>query len=168
MTYSRIPAAAKETEAFPDEWDWLPVRDGDPRAVGMYRRHYSSAKNPHPLIRQFIGPGEKMALLTQNGRALFAWRKFKDDSGQQGVNCAVFRVERTPSCHNSSHPHCPSNLIVRACELAWSRWPGERLYTYVDPKAIHSGNPGYCFKRAGWKRCGETRSGLVVLEARPS
>jgi hypothetical protein len=30
---------------------------------------------------------------TGDADALFVWRKFIDDSGQQGVNCAVFRNE---------------------------------------------------------------------------
>ena len=39
--------------------------------------------------------------------------------------------------------------------LAWERWPGERLFTYVDPNKVRSFNPGYCFLRAGWDRCPE-------------
>lgn len=145
-------------------WSWLPCLDGDDRAWAMARRHYSAEKNPSPKIRQFVGPGEKMVLLTQNCLALFAWRKFIDDSGQQGVNCAIFRNEGGNGCVNGTHDHNSANLIARACEIAWGRWPGERLYTYVNPKKIRSSNPGYCFKRAGWKRCGETKGGLVVLE----
>ncbi len=70
--------------------NWLPVKDGDPRAAAIYRRHYSAyeyrdgrrsrygAKNRFHIA----GPGEKLLLMTVNCDALFVWRKFIDDSGQ--------------------------------------------------------------------------------------
>lgn len=39
-----------------------------------------------------------------------------------------------------------------------------RHYTYVDRKKVASKNPGYCFIAAGWRRCGTTAGGLLVLE----
>ena len=96
-----------------------------------------------------------MVLLTNEADALFVWRKFIDDSGQQGVNCAVFRNEG---------PILSSLLILEAVKLAQIRWPMERLYTYVNPQKIKSTNPGYCFICAGWKVCGKTKGGLVILE----
>ncbi len=140
---------------------WLGVKDGDDRALGLYRRHYSrriykDGRKP----RLFVGPGEKMVLLTPTSDGLFVWRKFIDASGQRGVNCAVFRYE-------GAHTHSASALIRAACEHAWLRWPGERLYTYVDPRKIRSSNPGYCFKRAGWNFCGKTKGGLHILECVP-
>jgi hypothetical protein len=95
--------------------------------------------------------------MTPDSRAIFVWRRFIPDDGQQGVNCAVFR--------NEGYPVLSSVLIREACELAWQRWPGERLYTYVNPRRIKSTNPGCCFKAAGWKRCGVSKGGLVILEA---
>jgi len=44
------------------------------------------------------------------------------------------------------------------------KWPGERLYTYVNSHKIRSTNPGYCFLRAGWRKCGMTKGGLIILE----
>lgn len=145
-------------------WDWVPVSDGDDRARGIFHRHYSyrryaDGRNP----RLFVGPGEKGVLLTLNCQALFVWRKFINASGEEGVNCSVFRNEGGHGCLNSQHDHCSSNLIRRADEYAWQRWPGQRHYTYVNPKRISSANPGYCFKRAGWNECGKTKGGLVVL-----
>ena len=152
-----------------EAWEWEPARDGNRDRViyRMARRHYSAKKNPHPKIAQFVGPGEKMVLVTRNHAAIFAWRNFIDDSGQEGVNCCIFRREGPP-CINSAHNHCASNLILRAEAWAWLRWPGERLYTYVDPTEITSANPGYCFKRAGWRFCGKSKEGLHILEKVPS
>lgn len=134
---------------------WLPVLDGNAQARAIFNRHYSrrlyrDGRKP----KLFVGPGEKMVLLSVDGKALFVWRKFKDDSGQRGVNCAVFRNEG---------PLLSSELIRQACEWAWARWPNERLYTYVNPAAIESVNPGCCFKKAGWKTCGWTKGRLVIL-----
>lgn len=97
-------------------------------------------------------------LMTPNSDAIFVWRKFRSDDGQQGINCAVFRNES---------PILSSSLIREAMDMAWQRWPGSRLYTYINPKRIKSPNPGYCFKQAGWRLCGKTKSGLVILEALP-
>lgn len=135
---------------------WMPAKDGDARARWLFRRHYSYRPyRDHRNPRLFCGPGEKMVLLTVNCDALFVWRRFIDASGQQGINCAVFRNES---------PHLASALIREAMTLAWRRWPGERFYTYVDPRKVKSSNPGYCFKMAGWRKCGETKSGLTILE----
>lgn len=139
---------------------WIEVKDGDDRARGIMRRHYSArhykdGRNP----RIFVGPGEKMVLLTQNCDALFIWRKFKDDAvpHQEGVNCAVFRNEGSM---------LSSDLIKSAVEFALERWPKERLYTYVNPRKLNKSGDGNCFKKAGWNKCGHTKGGLIILELR--
>lgn len=144
---------------------WIPVRDGDPMAYSIMRRHYSfrrygdgRRKNPNYANRRlFAGPGEKIVLITARCDALFVWRKFIDKSGQRGVNCAVFRNESSI---------LSSDLILEAEKVARERWPDEhRFYTYVNAKKIKSKNPGYCFKMAGWRFCGFTKArGLVILE----
>lgn len=101
-----------------------------------------------------------MVLLTEDADALFVWRKFRSMDGQGGVNCAIFRNESQ---------HLSSILILDAEQLAWRRWPAERLYTYVKAEAIQSINPGYCFKRSGWRTCGITKvNKLVILEKLPN
>ena len=139
---------------------WYGVSKRDPRVVGLYSRHYSSAKNNktvrHWLAAGITAPGETITLLTSDGSALFVWLKQKYiDSDQTGVNCAVFRNEGA---------ELSSILILEAEQFACEKWPGERLYTYVDPGAVKSKNPGFCFIKAGWKKCGTTKSGLLILE----
>lgn len=133
------------------------VRDGDPTVRTIFnrhysRRHYKDGRQP----KLFVGPGEKMVLRTVDATAICVWRKFIDDAQpqQHGVNCAVFRNEG---------PHLASLLLAGAMIEAWSRWPGERLYTYVDSRKIRSTNPGYCFLKAGWVREGHTKGGLRIL-----
>ena len=136
------------------------MKDGNPIARSIFDRHYSrhlykDGRKP----KLFVGPGQKMVLLTHNVDALFVWRKFISGNGQQGVNCAVFRNESIL---------LSSDLILEAEQMAWERWPNERLYTYVAPTKILSKNPGYCFKKAGWKQCGITKiNKLVILEKLP-
>lgn len=72
---------------------WIEVKDGNVTGMSIFRRHYS-AMNRKPKIHQFVGPGEKMVLLTPNAKALFVWRKFISDAGEIGVNCAVFSERR--------------------------------------------------------------------------
>lgn len=142
-------------------WNWYAIKDGDPVGRTMLNRHYSARHYLYRSPRLFVGPGEKMVLMTSDCGALFVWRKFIDKSGQSGVNCAVFRNE-------SPESYLSSDLIREAMELAWQRWPGERLYTYVNAKKIRSTNPGFCFKAAGWRTCGRSKSkGLVILEVFP-
>lgn len=136
---------------------WTQVRDGNLDALALYERHYSCYQYKDGRKRRgnrFVGPGQRIVLLGEDMKALFVWRKFIDDSGQQGVNCAVFRNESE---------HRSSDLILEAERWAQERWPGVRLYTYVKPSAIRSVNPGYCFKLAGWKSAGKTGKGLIIL-----
>lgn len=137
---------------------WIPVLDGDDRARGIFNRHYSKhhykdERNP----RLFVGPGEKIVLMTLQCDALFVWRKFKSDDNQTGVNCSVFRNEgKTLS----------SLLILDAEEYAKQKWTEEkRFYTYVNQGKIRSVNAGCCFKKAGWRICGLTKvNKLLIME----
>ncbi len=135
---------------------WIEVKDSDDTARSIFDGHYSRrhyADGRKPLL--FVGPGEKMVLITPDALALFIWRKFISDDNQEGINCAVFRNEG---------PRLSSWLILDAERLAWERWPQERLYTYINPRKIRSINPGCCFLKAGWKKHGLTQRGLIVLE----
>jgi hypothetical protein len=144
---------------------WVPILDGDATAAAMYERHYSSARSRARRQARgtmlFLGPGEKLVLMTPCRRALFAWRLERyRASGQAGVECAVFRNEGAG---------LSSDLIRAADAIADARWPGERKFTHVDPRAVQSSNPGFCFLKAGWERCGVTKSRrLVILQRCPA
>jgi hypothetical protein len=139
---------------------WLLVRDGNDTGRAIFDQHYSRyhyADGRKPLL--YVGPGQKMVLITPDALAMFVWRKFISMDHQNGVSCAVFRNEG---------PTLSSDLIQSAELLAWDRWPGERLYTYVDPaKVRHKRDPGRCFLRAGWRHSGWSKGGLRILEHLP-
>ena len=88
---------------------------------------------------------------------MFVWRKYIDDTQpkQEGVECAVFRNEGAI---------LSSELVRQADAIADFCWPGERHYTFVRAEAVRSSNPGFCFMAAGWRKCGMTKSGLLILE----
>lgn len=138
---------------------WQRSRDGDADCRAIFDRHYSRqryADGRDPLL--FVGPGSKLVLVLPNLDGLFVWRKFRDDSGQQGINCAIFRNESAV---------LSSALILEAEAFAWRKWPSDtRLYTYVDRKKTKpKRDPGYCFIQAGWRPCGLTKwNKLVILE----
>jgi hypothetical protein len=136
---------------------WIPVLDGNDTARAIFHRHYSY--KPYADGRQpklIVGPGHKLVLLWPDARALFVWRRFISGDGQQGINCAVFRNEGASRS---------SDLIREADAIADERWPGERHYTYVNPRKIRSTNPGFCCMMAGWRRCGITKHRkLIILE----
>lgn len=135
---------------------WWLTKDGDLDCIELYERHYSCYRYTDGRERkQMLGPGEKVLLRTESADAVFGWRKFIDDSGQQGINCAVFRNEG---------PHQSSELIRQADAIADCLWPDSRHYTYVDPQAVRSSNPGFCFLKAGWRKCGTTKGGLLIME----
>jgi hypothetical protein len=138
---------------------WIPVLDGNETARTIFRRHYSYrpyADGRDPKL--IVGPGYKLVLIWHDARALFVWRKFISGDGQSGVNCAAFRNEGAG---------LSSTLIKLADEIADDRWPGERHYTYVNPRKVQSENPGYCFLMAGWRRCGETKNKKLIILERP-
>lgn len=146
---------------------WQIVKDGDARAYELMTRHYSfraytdgrRERAGYRNRRLFVGPGQKLVLLSADGDALFVWRVFIDRSGQDGVNCAVFRNESGRRA---------SDLIRMAEAMAWERWPGRRLYTYVDSRKVQGSVPGYCFRRAGWRHVGYTKKlGLLIFEKVP-
>lgn len=157
----RIPAPVFVQPFLPLHDDaWIEVRDANDAARFLYHRHYSRKRytdGRKPL--KFTGPGEHILLVTPDVKAVFLWRKekFRKDD-QAGVNCAIFRNEGQ---------RLSSDLIHCADEIAWKRWPGERLFTFVNPRKIRSSNPGFCFLKAGWRKCGFSKGGFQILEVLP-
>jgi len=107
----------------PLEGYWTQVKDGNPIVAQLYMRHYSCYQYADKRRQQYgnpsrflvMGPGEKLILLSLDGLAIFGWRKFIDDSGQQGVNCSFFRNES---------PVLSSVLILDAERHARAKWGG--------------------------------------------
>lgn len=144
---------------------WFEIRDGDPRLVALYGRHYTA--NPTVSVAQrrrygVSGVGESLCLLTVDSQAAFIWVKntMERMDRQVGVQCSFFRNESDA---------LSSDLICEADELAWQKWPGERHWTYIDRKGVEGRtNKGKCFLHAGWRRYHrKSQGGLLILERFP-
>lgn len=144
---------------------WMIVKDGDQSAFKLVARHYShrpyrDGRRQNGKYRQrhlFVGPGEKIVLLSPDEQAVFVWRRSFFWDGKKTIHCSIFRNE---SRALSSH------LILAAEIFAIQRWGSCDVFTFVNPKKVTSTNPGYCFIRAGWVRDGKTKGGLLRFRKR--
>jgi hypothetical protein len=137
---------------------WLLTHDRNKDATKLADRHYS--RKHVGATEGFVGPGEKIVLMTPDCRALFVWMrcnpKFRLDN-QTGINCTIFRNEG---------PVLSSKLILEAEKWCQKKWPNEkRLFTYVKKSQVRSAKPRWCFIKAGWREIGANKSGkLIILE----
>ena len=155
---------------FPGEY-WVPLKDGDPMLSAIFRRHYSCRKykdgrrdNPNYRNRHLVfGLGEYLGLITTDLNAIFGWRKFISQAGEDGINCAFFRNEGVKG--NGRGYVWSSVLILEAERWALKKWPNAtRFYTYVNGRVVKG--DGKCFKMAGWKKLNRRtkNKGLIILE----
>jgi hypothetical protein len=140
----------------------LPLTDGlmktthfDDECRQLADRHYSRRTVG---ARQFAYSGRKLVLRDAAGLVLFVWM-FPDPAmrmdNQIGYNNAIFRNESS---------RLSSDIILEAEQHAIAKWGPNRAYTYIDPQNVSSRNPGYCFKRAGWRFVRLSAGGKHLLE----
>lgn len=128
----------------------------DPEMAMLADRHYSRRTVG---ARQFLYSGRKIVIRDARGDVLFGWLYPDEDKrmdGQTGYNCAIFRNE---SQRRSS------DIILECEQIAIDRWGPNRMYTYVNPAKIKSVNPGYCFKKAGWRNVRRADGSLYISKA---
>ena len=133
----------------------------DHRALPLADRHYSRQKAGTP---QFVAPGRNLVLLTQSADALWVSldQKHATHAWPGAWICSLFRNE---GCHLSSEM---IREAVAATRAQWGDPPRQGFLTFVDPEAVRSQNPGYCFKVAGWETVGNTRKRcLLALRLAP-
>jgi len=138
----------------PTDEVWFEVSESNLLAREMADRHYSRV---HVGSKYFVGPGERLILMTYDLKALFVWRKQKyRQDGQWGVECSLFRNEGSTLGKSSE-------LILEAEKKALEKWSDtKRFYTYVNPNKVNSSYPGYSFKKAGWRCVGTSKGGLLL------
>ncbi|WP_287202682.1 hypothetical protein [Mesorhizobium sp.] len=142
---------------------WVEVLDGNDTVRAIFDRHYSRRRyRDGRKPKLFIGPGEKLVLLSREADAICAWRKEKHRfDSQRGVECVIFRREGGDLA---------SDQLRAAMGVCWQRFPCERLFSFVDPRVVPPtmvrGHPvwGFCFYKAGWRFAGLTAKGLHILE----
>lgn len=131
------------------------VKRTDLLVCQMADRHYSRQTRGYKQV----GSNCRLAVLRNpEGTIALVYGYPYDDmraDKQNGINCELFRNE---SGHRSSE------LLLQAEQLLRTKWPqATRHFTYVDPTAIRSPNPGYCFKIAGYKYITTSQTGKILL-----
>jgi hypothetical protein len=114
---------------------------------------------------QFVPPGRCVVLLTADARAVWVtswpYPKFVKHAWAGAWVNSLFRREGGPIA---------SELIAAAVAATRAIWdpPALGIVSFVDASQIrHKRDPGRCYRKAGWKHVGFTKSGLWVFQQRP-
>jgi hypothetical protein len=142
-------------------WELSFRADQDARVVAD--RHYNRQKVGS---KQFVPPGRCFVLITPGKDAVwvtsYPFAQYVKHAWAGAWMNSLFRNESDL---------LSSELIRQAVAATRWRWPETPelgMVTFVDPKKIKSTNPGYCYKKAGFKQVGFTKGGLVALQMLPS
>lgn len=143
----------------PQYGHWMVTHKGDRSCRLLSDRHYSRQHIGHPM---FTRPGRNLVLRTADGMAVWVtWSGIRDD-GLDAWECTIFRNETD---------YLSSEMIKDAVTATYGEWgppPKDGLITYVWSNKIKSANPGYCYKKAGWKAIGKSKHrGLILLQFKP-
>jgi hypothetical protein len=137
---------------------WRQVTKFDPRAALLADGHYSRRKVGS---NQFMPPGETVVLLSKDASAVFGWWRPHPASGLQSMNgldgwtCTIFR---------NTGSTLSSELILDAEQALDGLGCGpDGLLSYVWDTKVRSTNPGYCFKKAGYRVIGRSADDRKTL-----
>ena len=140
---------------------WEITTRSDPAVRALRTRHYSTLGSTGRTVGP---PGRVLILRTPDGLAAWITHWPSAELALDGLDawrCSMFRNEG---------PRRSSDLIREAMALTAATWgssPRDGWVTWIEPGKVASEIPGYCFRRAGWKRDRTWRHPrLVRLRAR--
>lgn len=145
--------------------EWALSNRGDPLARPIADRHYN---RQHIGAPQFVPPGRCVVLLAEDRSALWvtSWpfAEYVKHAWAGAWVCSLFRNEGT---------HLSSALIreaVAATRWVWGDAPALGMITFVDTHhTLPKQHPGYCYRMAGFREVGKTKSrNLVALQLLPA
>ena len=130
-----------------------------PRAIAdrHYNRQSIGADN-------FVPPGRCLVLSHPSAFWVTSWpfAEYVKHAWAGAWVCSAFRNEGAG---------LSSELIREAVAATRWRWPDVPelgMITFVNTdKVRHKRDPGRCYLRAGFRRCGETKGGLIALQLPP-
>lgn len=136
----------------------------DVRALPLADRHYNRQKIGSP---QFVPPGRCLVLLTEEADALWvtSW-PFAQYVRHAWPGAWVNSLFRNESRHLSSE-------LIREAVAATRSYFGappepHGFVSFVDASKVRrKRDPGRCYRKAGWSRCGMTKGGLVAMRLAP-
>ena len=142
---------------------WRLSYRADPIARALADRHYNRQKIGSP---QFVPPGRCLVFVTECGRATWtpSW-PFAEYVKHAWAGAWVNSMFRNEGAGLSSE------LIRSAIAASRALWPVPELgiVTFVDASKVkRKRDPGRCYLRAGFKRVGETKGGLLAFQMLPS
>ena len=135
----------------------------DPAVSVLADRHYNRQSIGSP---QFVPPGRCVVLRTLCGRAswvtLSQRPEYVKHAWPLAWNNSLFRNEGAG---------LSSELIREAIAATLAMWPcpsPQGIVTFVDPSRVRrKRDPGRCYLRAGFRRVGVTKGGLITLQLLP-
>jgi hypothetical protein len=141
--------------------NWRISHRADREAAVIADRHYSRQK---PGTSQFVPPGRCFVLVSDSAYWVTSWpfAEYVKHAWAGAWMCSAFRNEG----------EVLSSLLIREA-VAATRWnygdaPELGMVTFVDTaKVRHKRDPGRCFLKAGFTKCGHTKGGLLALRLRP-
>jgi hypothetical protein len=142
---------------------WTVSHRADPRGSRLADRHYSrqTIGSLH-----FVPPGRCKVFLTEQGDALWvtSW-PFAEFVRHEWKGAWINSLFRNES------PHLSSTLIrdaVAATRAVFGEPPPLGMVTFIDrDKTKPKKDPGYCYLKAGFRKCGRTKGGLYAVQMLP-
>lgn len=138
----------------------------DKQGCELADRHYSRRKIGSP---QFMPPGQRFVLIAPG--AVWGWWRPHPKSGIKAMNgldgwtCVIFRNES--QVRSSLLVLEAENELVRYCNETGANCGPSGMLTYVWDAKIKSSNPGYCYKKAGWRAIGRSADKRKTLLHKP-
>lgn len=148
---------------------WRKSHRFDPEGVALADRHYSRQKPGSP---QFMPPGSCRVLVAKNSKAVFGLSvpkpQFVKHAWAGAWVVSIFRNEKSGPL--------ASDMIREAMAHMQTEYdlPELGCVTFVDPKKVNGVMErgerikGFCFKRAGFREVGKTKSGLIAWQMLPA
>lgn len=142
---------------------WYVSYRADERALPLADAHYN---RQHVGAPQFVPPSTCVVLLTHDADAVWTTTHpiaeyVKHAWAGAWVN-SLFRNES---------PLLSSWLITKAVAATRARWPlvpALGIVSFVDASKVrHKRDPGRCYRKAGWRKVGLTKGGLIVYQQLP-
>tara|TARA_Y100000034_G_C6655749_1_gene287254 strand:+ start:58 stop:558 length:501 start_codon:yes stop_codon:yes gene_type:complete len=145
----------------PSQTAWRLSYREDGAARELADRHYSRQTIG---ARGFVPPGRCFVLFQPRAYWVTSWpfAEYVKHAWAGAWVCSAFRNEGAG---------LSSTLIreaVAATRWKWPEVPDLGMITFIDPdKVRRKRDPGRCFIRAGFERCGETKGGLLAFQLLP-
>jgi len=142
---------------------WALSHRFDTAALPLADRHYNRQAVGSP---QFVPPGRCMVLLNAKKALWVSSWPIAEYTKHAWAGAWINSLFRNESQDLSSE------LIreaVAATRWKWGEPPSLGMVTFVDAgKVRRKRDPGRCYLRAGFRRCGETKGGLLAFQLLPA